>query len=170
MDMNNTPEPRMPRVENLEFLDLMGVILSLCTMRSVSTKASVIARRGKFTRKACGYMDDRRCRPATLPPLPEPARKAGKCSPSPTYPQAPPPTTDLILIKQTADPSNQPSRPCDWSRHRNRQGNTLTIGSGCLTIGVHLRLRLRVRGRWQQGEVLGVVRTGQELAGHLQHD
>ena len=25
-------------------------------------------------------------------PLPEPARKAGKCSPSPTYPQAPPPT------------------------------------------------------------------------------
>src|ERR1700758_985522 len=31
-------------------------------------------------------------------------------------------------------------------------------------------LRLRVRGRWQQGEVLGVVRTGQELAGHLQHD
>ena len=29
MDMNNTPEPRMPRVENLEFLDLMGVILSL---------------------------------------------------------------------------------------------------------------------------------------------
>ncbi|MGA7329430.1 MAG: DUF899 family protein [Rhodomicrobium sp.] len=31
-------------------------------------------------------------------------------------------------------------------------------------------LRLRVRGRWRQGEVLGVVRTGQELAGHLQHE
>ena len=31
-------------------------------------------------------------------PLPEQARKAGKCSPSPTYPQAPP-TTDLILMK-----------------------------------------------------------------------
>src|SRR5215471_15379998 len=31
-------------------------------------------------------------------PPPEPARKAGKCSPSPTYPQAPP-TTDLILMR-----------------------------------------------------------------------
>src|SRR5262249_34445895 len=30
MDMNNTPEPRMPQVENLEFLDLMGVISSPC--------------------------------------------------------------------------------------------------------------------------------------------
>src|SRR6266480_422364 len=41
--------------------------------------------------EACGYVDDRLRRPAVLPPLPEPARKAGKCSPSPTYPQAPPP-------------------------------------------------------------------------------
>jgi len=32
-------------------------------------------------------------------PLPEPARKAGKCSPSPTYPQAPQSTKDLILMK-----------------------------------------------------------------------
>src|SRR5438477_5349263 len=32
-------------------------------------------------------------------PLPERARKAGKCSPSPTYPQAPQPTKDLILMK-----------------------------------------------------------------------
>jgi Integrase core domain/HTH-like domain len=72
---------------------------SVSTLRSVSIRASAIARRGKFTRKACGYMDDRRCRPAALPPLPEPARKAGKCSPSPTSPQAPPPTTDLILMK-----------------------------------------------------------------------
>ena len=65
---------------------------------SASTRASAIARRGKFTRKACGYVDDRLCRPAPLPPPPEPARKAGKCSPSPTYPQAPQPTKDLILI------------------------------------------------------------------------
>ena len=64
------------------------------TTRSASTKASIIARRGKFARKACGYVDDRRCRPAALPPLPEPARKAGKCLPSPTSPQAPPPTRD----------------------------------------------------------------------------
>jgi len=39
MDMNNTPEPRMPRVENLEFLDLMGVILSLCTTIGERIKA-----------------------------------------------------------------------------------------------------------------------------------
>jgi putative transposase len=31
-------------------------------------------------------------------PLPKPARKAGKCSPSPTSPQAPQPTKDLILM------------------------------------------------------------------------
>jgi putative transposase len=43
----------------------------------------------------CG---DRCCRPAALPPLPEPARKAGECSPSPTSPQAPP-TMDLISMK-----------------------------------------------------------------------
>src|SRR5215467_627247 len=66
------------------------------TTRSASTRAWVIARRGKFTSKACGYVDDRRCRPAALPPLPEQARKAGKCSPSPTSPQAPPPTMNLI--------------------------------------------------------------------------
>jgi putative transposase len=45
--------------------------------------------------EACGYVDDRRCRTAALPPLPEQARKAGKCSPSPTYPQALQPTKDL---------------------------------------------------------------------------
>ena len=49
--------------------------------------------------EACGHVDDRRCRPAVLPPLPEPARKAGKCSPSSTSPQAPRPTMDLILMK-----------------------------------------------------------------------
>ena len=68
------------------------------TIPSASTRVWIIARRGRYTRKAYGYVDDRRCRPAALPPLPEPARKAGKCSPSPTYPQAPP-TTDLILMK-----------------------------------------------------------------------
>ena len=63
------------------------------TMRSASTRASAIERRGEFTRKAYGYVDDRLCRPAVLPPLPEQARKAGKCLPSPTYPQAPQPTS-----------------------------------------------------------------------------
>jgi transposase InsO family protein len=66
------------------------------TMRSATTRASAIARRGKFTRKAYGYVDDRLCRPAALPALPEQARKAGKCLPSPTYPRAPQPTKDLM--------------------------------------------------------------------------
>ena len=38
--MNNTPEPRMPRVENLDFLDLMGVVSSLCTITSIPTRRS----------------------------------------------------------------------------------------------------------------------------------
>src|ERR1700737_740425 len=46
------------------------------TMRSASTRASAIARRDKFTRRACGYVDDRLRRAAPLPPLPEQARKA----------------------------------------------------------------------------------------------
>jgi putative transposase len=75
---------------------------------SASTRASAIAHRGKFTRKACGYVDDRRCRPAALPPLPERARKAGKCSPSPTYPQALQSTKRLMLIIQKAEGLHQP--------------------------------------------------------------
>jgi putative transposase len=67
------------------------------TTRSASTRAWVIAHRGKFTRIACGYVDDRRCRPAALPPLPERAREAGKCSPSPTSPQASQPTNGFEI-------------------------------------------------------------------------
>src|SRR5215472_13320579 len=59
---------------------------STFTTQSALTKASVTARRARFTRKACGYVDDRLRRPAALPPLPKRAWKAGKCSPSPTYP------------------------------------------------------------------------------------
>ena len=59
MDMNNPSEPRMPRVEDLKLLDLMGVISLLCTMMSASIRALVTVRRGKSTRKACGYVDDR---------------------------------------------------------------------------------------------------------------
>ena len=44
---------------------------SAFTMTNASTRASAIARRAKSTRKACGYVDDRLCRPAPLPPLPE---------------------------------------------------------------------------------------------------
>ena len=53
-----------------------------------------IYQEGLWTRKAYGYVEDRLCRQAPLPPPPEPARKAGKCSPSPTYPQAPQLTKD----------------------------------------------------------------------------
>src|SRR5712692_1100973 len=48
-------------------------------------------------RNACGYVDDRLRRPSPLPPLPEQARKAGKCSPSPTYPQAPQQTREIDI-------------------------------------------------------------------------
>src|SRR5277367_787190 len=77
---------------------------SASTMRSASTRAWVTARRGKSTMRAYGYADDRLRRPAALPPLPEQARKAGQCSPSPTYPQAPQPTKDSILMKSTVEP------------------------------------------------------------------
>src|SRR6202048_3564596 len=83
---------------------------SASTMMSVSTRASAIAHRDEFTRKACGYVDDRLRRPAVLPPLPEPARKVGKCSPSPTYPQAPQPAKELISTIRKVDSSHQPSR------------------------------------------------------------
>jgi hypothetical protein len=39
---------------------------------------------------------------------------------------------------------------CDRSRHQNRQGYTLTTGSGCLTIGVHLSRPHQ--GRWCFGK------------------
>ena len=45
-----------------------------------SIRASDIAHHGKFTGKACGYVDDRLCRPAALPSPPEPARKLLKIS------------------------------------------------------------------------------------------
>src|SRR5467141_4116992 len=67
------------------------------TTRSANIRAMAIARRGKCTKhNAGGYVDDRLCRPAALPPLPEPARKAWKCSPSPTSPPAQPSTQGLI--------------------------------------------------------------------------
>ena len=72
---------------------------SASTTTNASIRALVTARRGKSIRKAYGYVDDRLRRPAALPPLHEQARKVGKCSPSPTSPQAPQPTKDLILMK-----------------------------------------------------------------------
>src|SRR5215469_1054181 len=49
MDMNNTPEPRMPLVENLEFLDLMGVISSPCTIITGPIKAAGASARPQYT-------------------------------------------------------------------------------------------------------------------------
>src|SRR5437868_8732857 len=127
------------------------------TTRSASTRAWVIARRGKFTKKACGYVDDRRCRPAALPPLPERARKAGKCSPSPTYPQAPQLAKDLILKGKRWKRHSSRRADSDRSRQRNRPGYTLTSGSGCPTIGGHLIRTLSPyrEGRRKSGSHLG---------------
>jgi len=40
MDINNPSEPRMPRVEDLKLLDLMGIISSLCTIPSGRIRAA----------------------------------------------------------------------------------------------------------------------------------
>jgi putative transposase len=81
--------------------------------------------------KGLWIWDDRRCRPAPFPPLPEQARKAGECSPSPTYPQAPLPTKDLILMKGTEDTPNQPSR-------------SLRSEPQSKSVGLRLKTRLRL--------------------------
>src|SRR2546430_4030720 len=49
MDINNTPEPRMPLVENLEFLDLMGVISSPCIICGVRIRRSAGEHRTRLT-------------------------------------------------------------------------------------------------------------------------
>src|ERR1700722_8847292 len=49
MDMNNTPEPRMPLVENLEFLDPMGVISSPCIICDVRIRRSAGEHRTRLT-------------------------------------------------------------------------------------------------------------------------
>ena len=54
MDMNNTPEPRMPLVENLKFLDLMGVISSPCTTRCARTLRSTRMLRSIDLRRQAG--------------------------------------------------------------------------------------------------------------------
>ena len=54
MDMNNTPEPTMPQVENLEFLDLMGVISSPCTMGRARTLRSTRIPRSIDLRRQSG--------------------------------------------------------------------------------------------------------------------
>src|ERR1700730_11405072 len=97
----------------------------LSTTRSANIRAMAIARRGKCTKhNAGGYVDDRLCRPAALPPLPEPARKAGKCSPSPTSPPARPPTQGLI--KRVLPAPQWRSEPTSKS------------------AGLHLKTRLRL--------------------------
>jgi len=99
-----------------------------------NTRASAIARRGNFTKRAYGYMDDRRCRPAALPPVPERARKAGKCSASPI-----PTGTTVSKAIDVEDLKSRGAAPAfcdddDRSRHRNRRGYTLTSGSDCLSL------------------------------------
>jgi putative transposase len=62
--------------------------------------------RQAYEAESRGYVDDRQSRPALPPPLPEQARKAGKCSPSPTYPPAQPSTAGLILIIRKGEPTS----------------------------------------------------------------
>src|SRR3974390_40986 len=124
------PKPRLALVAGWTF-----------TTRSVSIRAWVIAHRVRSTRKACGHVDDRRRRPAALPPLPERARKPEKRSPSRPHPHRPQNKQSdsyCRFKKQRRCPSHCTDN--DRSRHRNRQGYTLRSASGCLTNGVHLTL------------------------------
>jgi hypothetical protein len=78
-------------------------------MKNGSTRASAIARCGKFTRNARGYVDDWLRRPPALPPLPEQARKAGNARLRPHALHAPQPTGELIskLLKVGPLPSHR---------------------------------------------------------------
>src|SRR6516164_1486594 len=118
MPMRLSPKPRLVLASGWTF-----------TTPSASIRVWVIARRVRSTRTAYGYVDDRRRRPAALPPLPEPARKAGKCSPSPTYPQAPLPTTDVI------DEVNS---------RRGKPAVPPATGAGIETDRAHLKKQLRL--------------------------
>jgi hypothetical protein len=67
-------------------------------------------------------------RPAPPPPLPEQARKAGKCSPSPTYPPAQQQQQDLLMIilKESVDRSwsSRTTPPCSvWILTTVHSGN-----------------------------------------------
>src|SRR5580693_8264055 len=103
----------------------MGVMKRGCITRGASTRAWAIARRVRPTKQnAGGYGDDRLRRPA---------------APSPTSPPAQPPTTGLILTRGKVEQCHERRAKRDRSRYSNRPGYTLENGSGCLTIGVHLK-------------------------------
>src|SRR5260370_961600 len=51
---------------------------SASTISSASIRALVTARRGKFTRRAYGYVDDRLRRPAALPPASRASSEGGE--------------------------------------------------------------------------------------------
>src|ERR1700747_600117 len=90
------PKPRLALVAGWTF-----------TTRSVSIRAWVIAHRVRATRKTYGHVHDGGRRPAALLPPPERARKPGKCSPSPTSPQALQSTKRFILALRKAEALHQ---------------------------------------------------------------
>lgn len=104
-------------------------------MTSASTGAFVIARRGKFTRKACGYMNDPRCRRAALPRFPSWLGKQGNAR----FAHIPTGTTtnnefgaDELNGKLVKSAVASTAIGADI---KNRQAYILTTGSRCLTIG-----------------------------------
>jgi hypothetical protein len=48
-DMNNTPEPRMPRIKNLALFNLMGVISSPCIIYGVRIRRLAGEHRTRLT-------------------------------------------------------------------------------------------------------------------------
>src|SRR5436189_4602704 len=65
MDMNNTPEPRMPLVENLELLDLMRVISSPCIICGARIRRSAGEHRTRLT--SANHWRRRRWPPDAMP-------------------------------------------------------------------------------------------------------
>jgi hypothetical protein len=84
-NMRNLPAPAPPATAPRQ----LSMALDSVRLRGMSSSE----RRALLARLA-GVADRLR-----FPRLAEPARKARKCSPSPTYPQAPPSTMNLLMMK-----------------------------------------------------------------------
>src|SRR3954447_9420778 len=65
----------------------MGVMLLRCTTRNAFIRRTATGRPGRSTKRNARGQDRLR-RTVPLPPLPEPNRETGKCSPSPPCPPA----------------------------------------------------------------------------------